>query len=124
MLLLVVPREGGEGNHTGKLFPYLAAGRPILALAPEPNVAADLIRATRSGVVVPPDRPEEVAGALVELYREHRAGRLLAGQDRRAIAAYEADVQAQAWAALLQELVPPGGSRRIDTRRAETASRE
>src|SRR6185436_1830402 len=63
VLLLVVPREGGEGNHTGKLFPYLAAGRPILALAPEPNVAADLIRATRSGVVVPPDRPEEVAGA-------------------------------------------------------------
>jgi glycosyltransferase involved in cell wall biosynthesis len=124
VLLLVIPREGGEGNHTGKLFPYLASGRPILALAPEPNVAADLIRRTRSGVVVAPDRPDEVAKALVGLHRDHRAGRALAGQDRVGIAAYEADAQAQAYARLLQELLPSGRSRRIDTRRAETVSSE
>jgi glycosyltransferase involved in cell wall biosynthesis len=124
VLLLVIPPEGGPGNHTGKLFNYLAAGRPILALAPEPNVAADLIRKSRSGVVVPPDRPDAVAHALAGLYRDFRAGLALAGQDRVAIAAYEADVQAEAYARLLLELAPSRTSRRIETSRVETAARE
>lgn len=106
VLLLVIPTEGGAGNHTGKLFNYLAAGRPILALAPESNVAADLIRHSRSGVVVPPDRPEGVRRALAELYRHHREGRAPAPADRRRIEPYEADAQAGAYARMLDELGP------------------
>jgi hypothetical protein len=62
VLLLVVPAAGGIGNHTGKLFNYLASGRPILALAPAGNVAAELIRESRSGVAVPPDDVDAVVG--------------------------------------------------------------
>jgi glycosyltransferase involved in cell wall biosynthesis len=105
VLLLVVPREGGAGNHTGKLFNYLASGRPILALAPEPNVAADLIRESRSGVVAPPDDPDAVARSLLDLYGRWRSGTLLPDQDRAVIARYEARPQAQAYAALLDDLL-------------------
>ena len=104
-LLLVVPAAGGVGNHTGKLFNYLASGRPILALAPDGNVAAELIRDSRSGVVVAPDDVDAVASALVELYDRWRQRRLLPDQDRRIVARFEADTQAAAWARMLDELV-------------------
>jgi len=105
VLLLVIPREGGAGNHTGKLFNYLASGRPILALAPEGNVAANLIRETRSGTVAPPDDPGAVSNALVRLYQEWKSGNPLPDQDRQAIGAYEARPQAEAYARLLDQLL-------------------
>ena len=105
LLLLVIPREGGAGNHTGKLFPYLASGRPILALAPEPNVAAELIRESRSGRVVAPDDPASIASALQELHASWKRGESLADQDRELIARHEASRQARDWARMLDELI-------------------
>jgi len=103
VLLLVIPREGGSGNHTGKLFPYLASGRPILATAPEPNVAAELIRESRSGVVAPPDDPAAIAAAIESLYEDWKRA-VPQRQDRELIARYEADFQASRWAELLEQV--------------------
>jgi len=103
VLLLVIPPEGGAGNHTGKLFNYLAAGRPVLALAPEPNVAADLIRESGSGLIAPPNDAGAVADALVELYRRWSRSAPFE-QNRTVIARYEARPQAEAYAAILKEL--------------------
>jgi glycosyltransferase involved in cell wall biosynthesis len=111
LLLLVVPPEGGAGNHTGKLFPYLASGRPILALAPEGNVAAERVRTSRSGHVVSPDDPDAIALALAERHAAWRRGEMLPDQDRESIARYAADRQAADWAALLDGMAgsrPPG----------------
>jgi len=104
VLLLVVPSEGGAGNHTGKLFPYLAAGRPILLQAPEPNVAAELVRQSRSGIVVPPDDPDRVVDAVARLYADWKRGVGLVDQDRQLIAGYEADPQAGQLCAILDRL--------------------
>jgi glycosyltransferase involved in cell wall biosynthesis len=110
VLLLVIPREGGAGNHTGKLFNYLASGRPILACAPVPNVAAELIHASASGVVVPPDDPAAIAAALANLHADWRARRR-SRQDRAKLAPYEAWGQARAGAALLDDLATRSGKR-------------
>lgn len=48
---------------TGKLFEYLAAGRPILAVTDE-NEAARIVRETRTGEVVSPWDPDAIAAAL------------------------------------------------------------
>ena len=50
LLLWNDPRE--EGVYTGKLFEYLAAGRPILVLGLEAGVAATLVRERGAGVVI------------------------------------------------------------------------
>jgi glycosyltransferase involved in cell wall biosynthesis len=105
VLLLVIPREGGVGNHTGKLFPYLASGRPILALAPEPNVAADVIRESHSGVIVPPDDPGAIASGLLELYHDWKSGAPPSGQRREVVLRYEASRQAEDWAEMLDDLI-------------------
>jgi glycosyltransferase involved in cell wall biosynthesis len=114
MLLLVVPREGGPGNHTGKLFPYLASGRPILALAPEPNVAAELVRQSHSGIVVPPDDPEAIARGLSQGYAAWKRGSAPAEHNHGLVAGYGADVQVRDWVRLLDDLV------QTDSRRARS----
>ena len=68
-LLLLIPNAGGRGRGvlSGKVFEYLAAGRPILAVVPPDGAAAELIRETGSGVVVAPDDVEGIGTALREL---------------------------------------------------------
>jgi len=86
-LLLLFIEEGpaARGILTGKLFEYLGSGVPILALAPE-GEAAELIRTTRGGRVVPGDDAEAVAGALREAFAAFRRGeRPFGDPDRAAI---------------------------------------
>lgn len=47
LLLVVAAGRGSQGVYTGKVFEYVAARRPVLALAPADNVATELLR--RSG---------------------------------------------------------------------------
>ena len=58
------------GNHrseaTGKLFEYLASGRPIIALARD-NEAERIVRETRTGVAVSADDAVAIDGALRSL---------------------------------------------------------
>ena len=52
-----------------KLYPILAAGRPVLALAPEESEAARVIRRSGCGVVANPDDPVSLAAIVRELAR-------------------------------------------------------
>ena len=61
---------------SGKVFEYLAAERPILALVPPDGAAAELIRETGAGVVAPPDDVEAIKAALAELHERFANGGL------------------------------------------------
>jgi glycosyltransferase involved in cell wall biosynthesis len=79
LLLLVADAAGrGQAVLTGKLFEYLAAGRPILAAAPPDGEAAALVRETGSGLVVAPDDVDGLVAALADLERRWRANELAA----------------------------------------------
>jgi glycosyltransferase involved in cell wall biosynthesis len=75
-LLLLVPDAGGRGKGvlSGKVFEYLAAGRPILAVVPPDGAAADLIRETGAGVVVAPDDIEGMRAVLERLHGQFDDG--------------------------------------------------
>jgi glycosyltransferase involved in cell wall biosynthesis len=79
-LLLLIPDAGGRGKGvlSGKVFEYLAAERPILALVPPDGAAADLIRDTGAGVVAPPDDVDAIEAALRELHERFANGGLAA----------------------------------------------
>jgi glycosyltransferase involved in cell wall biosynthesis len=77
-LLLLIPEASGRGRGvlSGKVFEYLAAGRPILAVVPPDGAAASLIRATGAGVVVAPDDIDGMARELEALRDRWRVGTL------------------------------------------------
>jgi glycosyltransferase involved in cell wall biosynthesis len=77
-LLLLVPDADGRGKGvlSGKLFEYLAAGRPILAVVPPDGAAAELLRETGAGTVVAPDDVDGIRAALEELHARFRDGGL------------------------------------------------
>jgi glycosyltransferase involved in cell wall biosynthesis len=77
-LLLLIPEAGGRGRGilSGKVFEYLAAERPILAVVPPDGAAAQLIRDTRAGVVAPPEDEDAIRDALVSLHARWQRGEL------------------------------------------------
>jgi glycosyltransferase involved in cell wall biosynthesis len=77
-LLLLIPDSGGRGRGvlTGKIFEYLAAERPILAAVPPDGAAAQLVRDTGAGVVVPPEDVDALREALRDLRLRWKAGSL------------------------------------------------
>jgi glycosyltransferase involved in cell wall biosynthesis len=106
-LLLLVPEAGGRGKGvlSGKVFEYLAAGRPILAVVPPDGAAADLLRELDAGVVVAPDDVDGIRRALESLHARFLNGGLPAVElsaDVRARLSRQARVEETV--ALLEEI--------------------
>ncbi len=68
-LLLIHPTGERKGVYTGKLFEYLAAKRPILALVDTEDVAAELIREAEAGIVCPNEDIEKIQANILHLYQ-------------------------------------------------------
>lgn len=84
-LLLVSPIGAGGGRHTltGKIFEYLRAGRPILALVPE-GAAKEFIDRNGLGLTVAPGDSRSVSDALlflVDRWRNQRLGGYAASEE-------------------------------------------
>jgi glycosyltransferase involved in cell wall biosynthesis len=89
-LLLLIPTSGSgsEVFLPAKIFEYLAAGKPILAIA-SPGAAADLVREAQAGVVVDPEEVGEIAAQITVLYQQWERGELNITGNRGVVARYE-----------------------------------
>jgi glycosyltransferase involved in cell wall biosynthesis len=103
-----VPEAGGRGKGvlSGKVFEYLAAGRPILAAVPPEGAAASLIRETGAGTVVAPDDVAGLRAALEELHSRFLDGGLPSVQlDEDVRSRLLRQARVEELAALLREVV-------------------
>lgn len=98
--LLLLTSPGHVSQATGKLFEYLAAGRPIIALARD-NEAARIVRETHTGVTVAPDDVAGIAGALATAVD----GGLAAAYDPRGLERYVYPGPAEEVAELIEEAI-------------------
>lgn len=94
-----------RGLVPGKLYEYMGAERPILALVPE-SEAASLVRDFGWGEVAPPDDAEAIAAALVRFLEHKRAGTLRTAYPRRGRDGFMRRTQAENIAALLEQIAP------------------
>lgn len=77
VLLLLIPNvEKAEGILTGKLFEYLTAKRPILAMGPENGDLAEILKNTNAGVVVAFNNEEKLMAEIRQLYHQYTTGNL------------------------------------------------
>jgi glycosyltransferase involved in cell wall biosynthesis len=102
-VLLLVTAPTDTSVTTSKLFEYLAADRPIFALA-SGSAAADLVTQTAAGVVVGPDNVPAIAGALERYHTLWRDGALPGGAGARAHR-YDRRVLAAELAAIFEQML-------------------
>ena len=88
----------------GKLYEYLAAGRPVLGLAEPDGDTAALLRRTPAGVVVASDDPDGLLRALTELVA---AGPRRVATDRTL---YDGSHHAREIGRILRAAISPGGA--------------
>jgi glycosyltransferase involved in cell wall biosynthesis len=76
LFLLVGEYPLNEAILTGKLFEYLRARRPILAVVPPKGSAAQIIRQTRSGLIVSNENERDIQEGLLAMFNSYLEGKL------------------------------------------------
>lgn len=97
LLLITAPDKASIA--TGKLFEYLVANKPILALT-RGTEAARIVSETGAGLVVQPDKPEEIAEALERIIEQ--GGGLQCERDADSIMNFARDQQMKRLASMMK----------------------
>lgn len=109
-LHVVTIRRGLEGVVVpSKLYPILAAGRPVLAVAPEQSDVARIVRRTGCGVAADPDDPAAVAEAVRALARNPEQIAHMGQRAREVAAKYDRVTQLK----IFLETIEEAGDRRV-----------
>jgi colanic acid biosynthesis glycosyl transferase WcaI len=83
VLLVPLDKEKAQMSVPSKLYNFLAAGRPVLGLAPPDSEVAALIRGTGCGEVVPPDDIPKIGEMILRMKGDPGARREMASNARR-----------------------------------------
>lgn len=90
----------------GKLFEYMASGRPIVAV--DLPVLREVLGDEPAAIMVPPDSPERLAEAIETLVDDDDLGRRLAVTARTRVEPFTVEARAQAVIAALSPEMQPG----------------
>ena len=85
-----------------KIFESMGMGLPMIISCPE-GEATGIIRETRSGLVVPPEQPEQLAAAVRDLYQDRERCKALADCSAAAAATYDRTAMASKMLGSLQQ---------------------
>jgi len=109
-LHLISIRSGLEGVVVpSKLYPILAAGRPVLALASEQSDAARVVRRAGCGLVADPEDPRSVAAAIRELSADPERLTMMGRRAREIAANFEMDKELQRFREALEAIAGSDG---------------
>lgn len=76
LLLLINNTPNVMGVIPGKIYEYLASGRPILAIGPQAGDSSRIIRETQAGTVCEFTDKEAIRGAITQMYQAYKNGTL------------------------------------------------
>ena len=76
LLLFVNNTPNAKGILTGKIFEYLASGRPILSIGPEDGDSARILNETQTGVTVDFNDKEKMKQTILMLYEKFKDNNL------------------------------------------------
>tara|TARA_B100000809_G_scaffold252094_1_gene286411 strand:+ start:41225 stop:42502 length:1278 start_codon:yes stop_codon:yes gene_type:complete len=76
LLLAVNKVPSAKGIVTGKIFEYLVAKRPILAIGPEDGDLAEILEETKAGIIVGFENLSKIKELIKELYQKYLGNNL------------------------------------------------
>jgi glycosyltransferase involved in cell wall biosynthesis len=68
LLLILSGYKDAEGYLTGKIFEYIATGLPILGIGPENGDAAELLQATKAGIMFDPSNIKGIKNYILDKF--------------------------------------------------------
>lgn len=89
LLLYLMGDEFGKGTIAGKLYEYLASGRPILGVVPTTGASASLIEKTKSGWVIDSKDKLGIKCKLIDLFETYSRQGLRTDNDWSVIEDFE-----------------------------------
>ena len=103
---VVTVKRGLEGVVVpSKLYPTLAAGRPVLGVAPEQSDVVRIIRKAGCGLTANPDDPNSVVKAIRGVLRDSEHNRNMALRAREIAFAYDRVKQLKIFTETIEEVV-------------------
>jgi glycosyltransferase involved in cell wall biosynthesis len=103
---VVTVKRGLEGVVVpSKLYPTLAAGRPVLGVAPEESDVVRVIRRTGCGIAANPDDPASVVEAIRSALRDPEQLQTMARQAREIAFSYDRVKQLKIFSETLEDAV-------------------
>jgi glycosyltransferase involved in cell wall biosynthesis len=106
---VVTIKRGLEGVvMPSKLYPTLAAGRPVLAVAPEESDAVRIIRRTGCGLAADPDDPASVAEAIRGVLQESGQLQAMGRRAREISFSYDRVKQLEIFSAAMEDAASEG----------------
>jgi len=111
LLILLGGKKFLPSHIPAKVFEYLHAGKPILAIAAEGELPR-IVRQSGLGIVVPPQSVDAVVGALRALLADYAAGRLARSPNHSYIRSFERAALAEKLASVLDGVMQTGLARR------------
>jgi glycosyltransferase involved in cell wall biosynthesis len=107
LLLVKHDDERYRGLVPGKVYEYIGARRPILAVVPE-GEAADIVRRNNRGEVARIDDPGGVADAILKMFRLYREGDLESSYSLDSLPHYSRRAGTERLVEILSELLEEG----------------
>ena len=104
LLLFVNNTPNAKGILTGKLFEYMASGRPILSIGPEDGDSARILNETQTGVTVDFDDKEKMKSLILDMMQKHQENRLVAN-DIKAVEKYSRSNLTKEFVKILNEII-------------------
>ena len=77
LLLFVNNTPNAKGILTGKIFEYMASGRPILCIGPEDGDSARILNETQTGITVDFDDKEKMKSVILDFMNKHKENQLV-----------------------------------------------
>jgi glycosyltransferase involved in cell wall biosynthesis len=105
LLLLINNTPNANGILTGKLYEYMASGRPTLAIGPDGSDIAKVLNETGAGVIVDFDDVEGMKRMLLSLFNKYKTGTLTSSAN--GYEQYSRRAQCGVMADLLDEAASP-----------------
>lgn len=104
LLLFVNNTPNAKGILTGKIFEYMASGRPILSIGPVDGDSARILYETNTGITIDFNDKEKMKSTILDLMSKHQENQLVTN-DIKAVEKYSRRNLTKEFVSLLNDII-------------------